>query len=64
MSNSRSRKCRDAALIFSANNVLTHTPSTSLKCYTEEGYEAASKGNVAFGSHGVDAMAAYIDDGR
>ena len=58
----KSLKCQDAALIFSANNALSHTPPSNWACYTADGYEAASKSNIALGNAGPNAVNAYIND--
>ncbi len=60
----KSAKDQAAALIFAANNALSHTPPNTWTWYTADGYEAAGKSNIALGNYGPDAIDAYIrDDG-
>ena len=54
---------QDAALMFSSNNALSHTPPRSWTCYTESGASAAGASNIAIGWHGRDAVDAYVMDG-
>lgn len=35
-----------SALIMTANNTLTHYPDSRMKCYSKNGYEGSSKGNL------------------
>jgi hypothetical protein len=51
-----------AALIFSANNALSHTPPTSWACYSAAGATGASQSNIALGASGVRAIDLYVDD--
>lgn len=46
----KSAKCQSAALIFSANNMLSHHPSSSWLNYSIAGADAASNSNLAWGS--------------
>lgn len=55
-------KCQEAALMFSANNSLSHTPPTSWKCYTTSGAEAAAKSNLTYGLHSVNAVTGQMED--
>lgn len=50
------------ALISAAEGKLSHTPATTAKCYTADGYKGTSSSNIALGTSGVDAMKAYMDD--
>lgn len=67
---SQNKSCQDAALIMMANNTLTHTPSSGMKCWTQDGYNAASTGNIAIGwgssepdaNHSINAVSGYIED--
>ncbi len=51
-----------SALIMSANNSLSHFPSSSWKCYTAEGADAAGNGNIALGTHSSQSITAWIED--
>lgn len=53
---------QNAALIVRANNVLTHYPDRSLRCYTESGYSGASNSNLFLGPVGISAIDGYIED--
>jgi Cysteine-rich secretory protein family len=55
-------KVQEAALIMHANSTLTHTPSSTMTCYTSGGAEAAGKSNIALGTHSAGAITAYIQD--
>lgn len=55
-------KAQEAALIMLANNTLTHTPASTMTCYTTGGAEAAGKSNIAFGTHSSGSVTAYIQD--
>lgn len=53
---------QQAALMMDANNTLNHYPPTTWRCFTTDGATAASKSNLAIGSPGVRALAAYMAD--
>jgi len=55
-------KNQQAALIMSANNALSHFPPQTWSCWTQDGYDAAGKSNIALGNAGPDAITAYIED--
>lgn len=55
-------KCQAAALMMSANNALAHNPPPTWKCYSADGVEAATYGNLALGIAGPDAVDLYMDD--
>ncbi len=57
-----SAKDQQAALMFSANNQLSHSPPSTWNCYTTNGYEAAGKSNLALGQAGPYAVNGYMDD--
>ncbi|MCX6973825.1 MAG: CAP domain-containing protein [Verrucomicrobia bacterium] len=57
-----SAKCQEAALMFSANKDIAHSPPPSWIYYTANAAEAAGKSNIAYGSHGPDAVDAYMED--
>jgi uncharacterized protein YkwD len=50
------------ALISAAQGSLSHTPSSSAKCYSALGYTGTSRSNLALGGAGVKAIDMYIDD--
>ncbi|MFW5829092.1 MAG: CAP domain-containing protein, partial [Planctomycetota bacterium] len=62
----QSDKCQAAALMFSANDALSHNPPDTWECYSADGDEAAGKSNIAWGSGdngtGIDAVDMYMDD--
>jgi uncharacterized protein YkwD len=66
----QNKSCQDAALIMMANNTLNHTPPSSFTCWTQDGYNAASTGNLAIGwgsqepdaNHSINAVSGYIED--
>jgi hypothetical protein len=70
---SKSVKCQAAALIFSANNKISHYPSSSWLDYSLSGADAASNSNIGWGSssedggslnYGPGAVDGYmVDDG-
>ena len=70
LNSSQNKSCQDAALIMMANNTLTHTPSSGMKCYTKAGYDAAKTGNIAIGwgsaepeaNHSINAVSGFIED--
>ena len=53
---------QQAALMFSRNNQLSHTPSSSWACYTSSGAQGAANSNIALGTFGVGAIDAYMKD--
>lgn len=57
-----SAKSQEAALIMSGNNSLSHYPPNDWKYWTADGYEAAGKSNLAFGSAGPNSVVGYIND--
>jgi hypothetical protein len=42
--------------MIKANGRLSHTPPNTWKCYTEDGYLAANKGNISFGMSDVKTL--------
>jgi len=71
LNSSQNKSCQDAALIMMANDMLTHHPVSAMKCYTKDGYDAASTGNIAIGwggpgeaeaNHSINAVSGYIED--
>lgn len=54
---------QSAALIMSANSLLSHAPEKSLKCYTEDGYNGASHSNLSLGADGIFGMDIQMEDG-
>ena len=60
----KSAKDQAAALMFSANRGLSHSPPTNWQFYSPDGAQAAGNSNIALGNYGPDAIDAYIrDDG-
>lgn len=69
---SMSAKSQAAALIMAANGFLSHTPPQSATCWTKDGYDGASHGNLALGwgyspdqltkSTGPRAIVGYMED--
>lgn len=57
-----SAKCQQAALMFSANNAISHTPPTNWTWYTAEAAEAASNSNIGLGSCGPATIDGYMVD--
>ncbi len=56
---------QDAALMFSANTALSHTPPTSWTCYTSTGAAAAGQSNIciSFGwPNDPGCVGRYVDD--
>ncbi len=70
LNKAQNSSCQDAALNMMANDRLSHTPSTSSKCYTPDAYAAAHTGNIAIGwgsdepkaNHSINAVSGYIED--
>lgn len=58
----KSAKCQEAALMFSANNAISHNPPAAWLCYTANGAEGASTSNIAYGTHGPGSVDAYMRD--
>jgi hypothetical protein len=60
----KSGKDQEAALMFAANEALSHTPPTNWFYYTANGAEAADNSNIALGTYGPGSVDAYMrDDG-
>ncbi len=55
-------KCQQAALMFKANNNLSHFPPNTWSCWTQDGADAAGNGNIAFGSSDVENINQWIAD--
>jgi len=49
-----------AALIMSANNMLSHAPASSMACWTQAGYNGASSSNLSLGV--TDAVQIYMSE--
>jgi hypothetical protein len=59
-----SAKNQAAALMFSANDDISHFPPNTWTWYTADGADAASHSNIAYGLCGPDTVDGYIfDDG-
>ena len=50
------------ALISRANQALTHYPDSTLKCFTQAGYDSNSHSNLHLGVYGAAAMDGYVYD--
>jgi len=59
-----SAKAQQAALMMSANQKIDHYPPNTWTCYSQVGYDAAGKSNLAlgYGAAGAGAVALYMDD--
>ena len=57
-----SEKAQLAAMMMSAEGVLTHSPSDSFACFTPIGQEAAANSNLYLGRTGPRAVDGYIED--
>lgn len=55
-------KCQQAALMFKANNTISHFPPNTWSCFTEDGADAAGNGNIAFGVSDVENINLWIED--
>ncbi len=53
---------QQAALMFSRNNQISHSPPSSWACYTSSGAQAAGSSNIALGVYGLAAINAYMKD--
>lgn len=58
----KSAKCQEAALMFSANDNISHFPPNTWTWYTANAAEAAGNSNIALGDHGPDAVDAFMVD--
>lgn len=57
-----SDKCKQAALMMSANQTLNHFPPQSFRFYTTDGDEAAGNSNLFLGLAGANTVPGYIED--
>jgi uncharacterized protein YkwD len=55
-------KAQAAALMFEANNDLSHSPGSNWACATAGGIEAAGRSNIALGIAGAQTVSAYVED--
>jgi hypothetical protein len=55
-------KAQAAALMMSANDMLSHSPDSSWLCYTEEGRQGAGSSNLFLGVYGPSAISGYMYD--
>jgi hypothetical protein len=62
LDNGDSTNDQAAALMMSANGMLSHFPPNTWTCYTSSGAHAASNSNIAIGNAGADAITSYIFD--
>lgn len=58
----KNQKSQAAALMMSANNQLSHNPSSQWNCYSTNGDEAAGRSNLHLGQFDADAVDTYIVD--
>jgi hypothetical protein len=56
------RKAREAALMMSANRLLSHQPLFSWTCYSAIGAEAAGESNLGLSTHGYQAISLMMED--
>jgi hypothetical protein len=72
LSLAKSAQAQKAALMFDANDQLSHAPPTTWTCYTADGATAAGKSNIAWGtnlnstsasSSGIGSIPLYVMDG-
>jgi hypothetical protein len=56
------RKAREAALMMSANRLLSHQPLLSWTCYSAVGAEAAGESNLGLSTHGYQAISLLMED--
>ena len=54
--------CQAAALMMSANDALSHDPPEDWLWWSQEGYDAARKSNLALGSNGIESVEGYMAD--
>lgn len=57
-----SRLAQEAALVMKANNDLSHEPSESWNCFSNDAFEGASRSNLSLGDYGVVSIDGYIED--
>lgn len=55
-------KARETALILSANNTLTHFPTSDMRCYSAAGDEGAQKSNLTYGQAGAGSVKNQFED--
>jgi hypothetical protein len=57
-----SARAQSAALMMQANGALSHSPSSSWRCWTSLGSLGASRSNLSLGNAGVRAVLSYLAD--
>ena len=57
-----STAARETAMMISAENNLSHYPSSDWACYTTVGAATAARSNLALGTAGVSAIDGYMQD--
>nr|MBC7245259.1 CAP domain-containing protein [Chloroflexota bacterium] len=55
-------KAQKAALMLSANGLLSHTPDESWRCYSLEGAQGARSSNLYLVAHSCEAIDGYMQD--
>jgi len=53
---------QEAALVMHANNDLSHYPSSSWECFSDDAYTGASNSNLFLGVFGEKSIIGYIED--
>lgn len=62
MNSTYSGKAQSAAIMFSANGALDHTPPTTWRCYNAGAAEAAGASNISIGRNGSDSIDTFMRD--
>ncbi len=62
LSGTETAQAQAAALMFSANNALDHSPPTTWTCYSQTGATGASSSNISLGAQGVAAVDNFMED--
>ena len=57
-------KSQASSLMMQRNQALNHAPPSTWLCYTANGFQAASQGNLAIGSYGAGDIDLWMDDSR
>lgn len=58
----KSAMCQEAALMYAANNSLSHTPPDTWTWWTANAAEAAANSNISLGSYGPDSVDGFMED--
>jgi uncharacterized protein YkwD len=57
-----SRLAQEAALVMKANDDLSHDPTESWDCFTDDAFDGAQHSNLSWGDFGVVSIDGYIED--